>query len=119
MIFYVQALEGLVAKGVKVDIGIPQELWHKPSAEVTQLKTQCETLLEEHEEDIEDWYFGHQEKQSLEDYLCRDRALKSKDKQCLNVKGDFGEAAKKAKKEKKKKKKSKDLENETLQKDEL
>lgn len=35
-------LEGLVAKGVKVDIGIPHELWDKPSAEVTQLKTQCE-----------------------------------------------------------------------------
>ena len=35
-------LEGLVAKGVKVDIGIPHELWNKPSAEVTQLKTQCE-----------------------------------------------------------------------------
>ena len=43
-------LEGLVAKGVKVDIGIPHELWNKPSAEVTQLKTQCEvcdvTLLQ-------------------------------------------------------------------------
>ena len=37
-----QTLEGLVNKGVKVDIGIPHELWNKPSAEVTQLKTQCE-----------------------------------------------------------------------------
>ena len=37
-----QALDGLVAKGVKVDIGIPNELWHKPSAEITHLKTQCE-----------------------------------------------------------------------------
>ena len=35
-----QALEGLVDKGVKVDIGIPKELWHKPSAEVSHLKTQ-------------------------------------------------------------------------------
>ena len=34
-----------MAKGVKVDIGIPHELWNKPSAEVTQLKTQCEQLL--------------------------------------------------------------------------
>ena len=37
-----QALDGLVAKGVKVDIGIPNELWHKPSAEITHLKNQCE-----------------------------------------------------------------------------
>ena len=49
-----------VDKGVKVDIGIPHELWKKPSAEVTNLKTQCESLMEEHEEDIEDWYFKHQ-----------------------------------------------------------
>ena len=42
-----RTLEGLVAKGVKVDIGIPHELWNKPSAEVTQLKTQCEQLLGE------------------------------------------------------------------------
>ena len=38
------------AKGVKVDLGIPHEMWDKPPAEVTQLKTQvgnsyitCET----------------------------------------------------------------------------
>ena len=28
---------------------------------MTQLKTQCETLLEKHEEDIEDWYFEKQD----------------------------------------------------------
>lgn len=53
-------LHGLVDKGVKVELGIPYELWDKPSAEVTQLKTQCETLLERHEEDIEEWYFNKQ-----------------------------------------------------------
>ena len=40
-----QALDGLVAKGVKVDIGIPNELWHKPSAEITHLKNQCEVRI--------------------------------------------------------------------------
>ena len=29
--------------------------------QVTQLKTQCESLLEKHEEDIEDWYFEKQD----------------------------------------------------------
>ena len=86
-----RALEGLVEKGVKVDIGIPHELWGKPSAEVTHLKIQCETLLEEHEEDIEDWYFKHQDKLTLEDYLCRKKALKAKDKSCLDVKGEIGD----------------------------
>ena len=57
-----RTLEGLVNKGVKVDLGIPQGLWDKPSAEITQLKTQCESLLEDFEEDIEDWYFNKQVK---------------------------------------------------------
>ena len=79
-------LEGLVAKGVKVDIGIPHELWDKPSAEVTQLKTQCESMLEKHEEDIEDWYFELQEQFSFEDYVCRKKALKKGDTKCLTEK---------------------------------
>lgn len=33
------------AKGVKVDLGIPHEMWDKPPAEVTQLKTQVNTYL--------------------------------------------------------------------------
>ena len=78
-----QTLDNLVAKGVKVDLGIPQELWHKPSAEISHLKTQCETLLEDHEEDLEDWYFKHQDESSLQDYLCAKRALKGKSKKCL------------------------------------
>ena len=81
-----QALDNLVAKGVKVDLGIPKELWHKPSAEITHLKTQCETLIEDYEEAIENWYFKQQEKYSLQDYLCRDRMLKGKSKSCLSEK---------------------------------
>jgi len=78
-----KTLEGLVSKGVKVDLGIPQELWDKPSAEITQLKTQCEALLENYEEDIEDWYFNNQE-ESFADFLCRKRVLKSKkEAKCL------------------------------------
>ncbi len=84
-----RALEGLVAKGVKVDIGIPQELWHKPPAEVTQLRTQCDTLLEEHEEDVEEWYFHRQAQQSLEEHLCRQKFLRGKDQACLDVKGEL------------------------------
>merc|ERR1711915_731783 len=98
-------LEGLVAKGVKVDIGIPHELWNKPSAEVTQLKTQCETLIERHEEDIEEWYFNYQDKYSFSEYVCSLKALKGEDS-CLSEKL------------KKKKKKSKNK-GETGSKDEL
>lgn len=76
-------LHGLVNKGVKVELGIPYELWDKPSAEITQLKTQCETLKERHEDLIEDWYFNRQDDIALIDFLCRDNVLKKKDAECL------------------------------------
>ncbi|KAK7574522.1 hypothetical protein V9T40_011713 [Parthenolecanium corni] len=77
-----QALHGLVDKGVKVDLGIPYELWDKPSVEITNMKTQCESLIENHEGDIEEWYFNHQET-PLPIYLCSQRALKNSDDSCL------------------------------------
>nr|XP_046919521.1 protein canopy homolog 3-like [Dermatophagoides farinae] len=70
-----QTLHGLVDKGVKVDLGIPYDLWDKPSAEITNLKTQCEDMMEKHEADIEQWYYHHQQQQSLIQYLCQDRVL--------------------------------------------
>ncbi|CAG9813310.1 unnamed protein product [Phaedon cochleariae] len=87
-----KTLHGLVDKGVKVELGIPLELWDKPSAEITNMKTQCESLLEENEGDIEDWYFNYQGKDSLKKYLCEDRALKNQNSKCLyeQLKGETG-----------------------------
>lgn len=83
-------------KGVKVELGMPYELWDKPSAEITNMKTQCETLLEDYEEDIEDWYFNHQGDLPLQKFLCSDRVLKNEDDSCLketfvpkNAKGEM------------------------------
>lgn len=79
-----QTLHGLVNKGVKVELGIPYELWDKPSVEITNMKTQCETLLEDYESDIEDWYWRRQGDISLKTFLCSQRALKGGDDSCLN-----------------------------------
>lgn len=107
-----QTLHGLVDKGVKVELGIPLDLWDKPSAEVTQLKSQCETLLERYEPDIEEWYFEKQDDGPLIDYLCRDRVLAKKDSECLyevvKPKGETSEDKPKKKKSTDKKKKAKD-----------
>lgn len=106
-------LHGLVDKGVKVELGIPLELWDKPSAEVTQLKTQCEMLLERYEPVIETWYFEKQESGPLIDYLCRDRVLSKKDSECLyevvkpKVKGETEDEDEKPKKKSSKAKKPK------------
>lgn len=78
-----QTLHGLVNKGVKVDLGIPYELWDNPSAEITQMKTQCETMIENFEDIIEKWYFNKQDEVPLIKYLCEDRVLRANDHQCL------------------------------------
>ncbi|XP_039486241.1 protein canopy homolog 4 [Drosophila santomea] len=90
-----QTLHGLVDKGVKVDLGIPYELWDKPPVEVTQMKTQCENLLEEYEETISDWYFKHQDEKSLKKHLCEDHVLKKKaERECLKEQLALPEARK-------------------------
>jgi len=81
-----KTLHGLVAKGVKVDLGIPLEMWDNPPAEITQLKTQCEKLLEDHEETIEDWYASQQDSLKLQNHLCRKHVLSGKDQKCLDEK---------------------------------
>lgn len=75
-------LKGLVQKGVKVDLGIPLELWDEPSVEVTFLKKQCETMLEEYEDVVGDWYFHHQE-QPLQLFLCEGHVLPAAETACL------------------------------------
>jgi len=82
------ALQGLVDRGVKVDIGIPHDMWYEPGAEVTQMKKMCETYVELYGEDIEEWYFDEQNKdgtnsKTLQDFLCRERILKDFNQECL------------------------------------
>lgn len=78
-----KTLHGLVDKGVKVDLGIPMELWDSPSAEITALKQQCEDYLERYDNIIEQWYWGNRDQQ-LQQYLCRERVLKKDQHSCLD-----------------------------------
>ncbi|XP_029041833.1 protein canopy homolog 3 [Osmia bicornis bicornis] len=103
-----KALHGLVDKGVKVELGIPYELWDKPSVEITTLKSQCEDLLENHESDIEEWYYNYQREIPLIRYLCSERALKGGDDSCLKEKGETNSDTKEKKKKKKKSTKPED-----------
>ncbi|XP_076017380.1 protein canopy 4 [Genypterus blacodes] len=84
-------LKNLVHKGVKVDLGLPYELWDEPSVEVSDMKKQCEKMLEEYEEVVEDWYFNHQEER-LEMFLCQNHVLNTSERECLMEvwKGDRG-----------------------------
>ncbi|XP_013872878.1 protein canopy homolog 3 [Austrofundulus limnaeus] len=101
-------LHGLVNKGVKVVMDIPYELWNETSAEVADLKKQCDVMVERYEEVIEDWYKGNQE-EDLTTYLCEKHVLKGEDAACLQEnwsskkKGDPAAIAEDTKKKKKKK----------------
>ncbi|KAL4007504.1 hypothetical protein ACER0C_001356 [Sarotherodon galilaeus] len=101
-------LHGLVNKGVNVVMDIPYELWNETSAEVADLKKQCDVMIEQYEDVIEDWYKGSQE-EDLTTYLCEKHVLKGQDRACLNEnwtlkkKGDQAAIAEDKKKKKKKK----------------
>lgn len=102
-----KTLHGLVDKGVKVDLGIPLELWDKPPVEVTQMKSQCENMLEEYEDVISDWYFKKQDEKDLIVHLCEEQVLAANDKKCLKetlppAANEDVETEKKSKKSKKK-----------------
>ncbi|XP_070590714.1 protein canopy homolog 3 isoform X3 [Erythrolamprus reginae] len=73
-----ETLHNLVHKGVKVVMDIPYELWNETSAEVADLKKQCETMVEEYEDVIEDWYKNHQQ-EDISQFLCANHVLKGKD----------------------------------------
>ncbi|KAK7070696.1 Protein canopy 3 [Halocaridina rubra] len=75
-----ETLHNLVNKGVEVELGIPQELWDEPSAEISHLKTQCERFIEDNEDTISEWYYGEQE-DSLKEKVCN-KILE--DPKCLN-----------------------------------
>ncbi|XP_037335975.2 protein canopy homolog 3 [Pungitius pungitius] len=103
-------LHGLVNKGVNVVMDIPFELWNETSAEVADLKKQCDVMIERYEDVIEDWYKGSQE-EDLTTYLCEKHVLKGQDAACLEEewspmkKGDQAALAEDKKKRKMKKKK--------------
>ncbi|XP_018422954.1 PREDICTED: protein canopy homolog 3 [Nanorana parkeri] len=80
-----QTLHHLVHKGVKVVMDIPYELWNETSAEVADMKKQCDVLMEEFEDVIEDWYRNHQQA-DLTDFLCAKHVLKGQDQSCLDEK---------------------------------
>ncbi|XP_051008816.1 protein canopy homolog 3 isoform X1 [Acomys russatus] len=102
-----ETLHNLVHKGVKVVMDIPYELWNETSAEVADLKKQCDVLVEEFEEVIEDWYRNHQE-EDLTQFLCANHVLKGKDTSCLAERwsGKKGDIASLGGKKSKKKRRS-------------
>ncbi|KAK7002674.1 protein canopy 4 [Biomphalaria glabrata] len=114
-----EALHNLKDKGVKVELGIPYEMWDTPSSGVTEMQRKCFKIVEEYEDDIEDWYWNNQHK-DLTKFLCRDRVLSHNDQECLaeqwtgETEKTSEEKSSKEKSSKKKTKKSNNLEKNKL-----
>lgn len=56
----------------------PGESWVSALCQFLVLASQCDVLVEEFEEVIEDWYRNHQE-EDLTEFLCANHVLKGKD----------------------------------------
>uniref|UniRef100_A0A158PNJ4 Mediator of RNA polymerase II transcription subunit 31 n=1 Tax=Anisakis simplex TaxID=6269 RepID=A0A158PNJ4_ANISI len=76
-------LNKLHQRGVKVELGIPHEMWDKPGVEITSLKQQCENILGDYDEDIERWFYSGRSRIPLQKYLCEQRVLKGNDVSCI------------------------------------
>lgn len=107
-----QTLKGLVNKGVKVELGIPNELWDEPSAEVTKMHRACFNLVEKYEDDIEDWYYNHQD-EDLSQFICGNLYLKDKNANPACLTEVVSKKGKSKKAGKKKKNKDTKLKGET------
>uniref|UniRef100_A0A7E4VC65 DUF3456 domain-containing protein n=1 Tax=Panagrellus redivivus TaxID=6233 RepID=A0A7E4VC65_PANRE len=62
-------------QGTEVNIGLSEDLWDAPSVEISRLQSDCDAILEEHEEEIETWYYQRlksgSDPPSLEATLCQ------------------------------------------------
>lgn len=76
-------LRGLRDRGVKVELGFPDEMWETPDAEVTRLKSRCELMVETYEDDLVEWYWNHQN-ENLTNWLCIERVLDPGEEDCFN-----------------------------------
>ncbi|KAF6779339.1 hypothetical protein AHF37_01324 [Paragonimus kellicotti] len=83
-------------RGVDVKLDVPFEMWDQPSVEITSLykqvgcniipwRGQCVNMISNFEDELEDWFYHHQEDDLLR-YFCRERVLKKSDQACLSEK---------------------------------
>ncbi|VDN52591.1 unnamed protein product [Dracunculus medinensis] len=77
-----KAINKLRKRGVKVELGMPDEMWDNPPVEIVSLKQQCESMLENYEDDVAAWY-NVKPKISSQEYLCENRILHGDELSCL------------------------------------
>lgn len=69
---------------VKLNYEMPDDVVEDYTYEMGRLKFKCIHLLEQHEDDLTQWYFSDQ-KENLLDWLCVERVLDENERDCLNA----------------------------------
>ncbi|KAK2570471.1 Protein canopy 4 [Acropora cervicornis] len=69
---------------VKLNYELPDEVVEDYTYEMGRLKFKCIHLLEQHEEDLTQWYFSDQN-ENLMSWLCVERVLDENERDCLNA----------------------------------
>ncbi|XP_065826232.1 protein canopy 4-like [Oscarella lobularis] len=83
-----ETLHNLKNKGVKVKMDLPEEMWDSVPAEITRLKSKCESLVKEYEDELTNWYFKHQDQSDLETWFCKGKVLSTAEQKCLLASDD-------------------------------
>ncbi|ULT85070.1 hypothetical protein L3Y34_013632 [Caenorhabditis briggsae] len=78
----IEALKEMRNKGVKVELGMPYEMWDQPPAEIIALRQGCESILEDYEDLIEEWFLQKLHLKHLLNQLCSQNYIKRGDRSC-------------------------------------
>uniref|UniRef100_A0A183BSF5 DUF3456 domain-containing protein n=1 Tax=Globodera pallida TaxID=36090 RepID=A0A183BSF5_GLOPA len=78
----VNAIKKLKERGVQVKLDVDDALLDRPSVESGRLKEHCEWMIEEFEQDIDQWFIHHRHKTPLEAFLCAGRLADEFDGTC-------------------------------------
>ncbi|PIC21605.1 hypothetical protein B9Z55_026379 [Caenorhabditis nigoni] len=77
-----ETLKEMRNKGVKVELGMPYEMWDQPPAEIIALRQGCESILEDYEDLIEEWFLQKLHLKHLLNQLCSQNYIKRGDRSC-------------------------------------
>jgi len=89
-----QQLEEMMGnQNLALKLNAPEELVEDPTMEVRRLHAMCQSMVEDHEDDIMEWYKNHQQINLL-DHLCKDIVLQDADSSCLRASTDIPSYAK-------------------------
>jgi len=82
--YRIELEKAMKESGVGLTLDAPPQTVDDPTAEIKRLHFECVQMVEEHEEEILEWFKTNQDIPPI-DYICRERVLQHGTKDCLNA----------------------------------